>query len=273
MPISEEQYLEKVAILQKGVFQSAKPLPGVRRLLADLASTANSSNPVHIALATSSSRENYEQKTTFLKDLFSLFPSTRRVFGDNPLVKGRGKPLPDIYLLALESINKELREQGESEIKPEECLVFEDSVSGVEAGRRAGMQVAWVPLQPLLEIYSDVKPQVLAGMVGETDRVYVPSLAKPEAWRAISPGRPGQPNDGYGRLYSSLENFPYDSYGIQIPESSIPEESVAKRGLSYCMSLLAPIGNALWRGGTWVGSRNEGAFVKKLFKPLLSSSS
>lgn len=272
MPITEEQYLEKVKTLQKKMFPTAKPLPGVRRLLADLASTADSDNPVHIALATSSTQSNFELKTSYLKDLFAVFPTTRRVFGDNPLVKGRGKPLPDIYLLALESINSELREQGEAEIKPGECLVFEDSVSGVEAGRRAGMQVAWVPLKPLLEIYSEVQPQVLAGMVGETDRLDVPCLAEPEAWRANSPGQPGHVNDGYGRLYSSLENFPYETYGIRIPES-IPQESLAKRGLAYCMSLFAPIGNAVWRGGTWVGSRHEGAFFKKLFEPLLSSSS
>ncbi|MBE3049202.1 HAD-IA family hydrolase, partial [Candidatus Bathyarchaeota archaeon] len=30
---------------------------------------------------------------------------------------------------------------GEKAVTPAECLVFEDSVTGVEAGRRAGMRV------------------------------------------------------------------------------------------------------------------------------------
>jgi len=67
------------------------------------------------------------------------------VLGDDARVApGRGKPAPDIYLLALELLNKVIREEGrEQELRPEECLVLEDSVPGVEAGRRAGCQVVW----------------------------------------------------------------------------------------------------------------------------------
>ena len=58
------------------------------------------------------------------------------VLGDDPrMPKGRGKPTPDIYLLALECINKELRLKVEPIIYPEECLVLENSVPRVEAGR------------------------------------------------------------------------------------------------------------------------------------------
>lgn len=56
----------------------------------------------------------------------------------------KGKPDPFIYLLALKTINDALPPDGSIEnIKPSECLVFEDSVPGVEAGRRAGCQVVW----------------------------------------------------------------------------------------------------------------------------------
>jgi len=45
-----------------------------------------------------------------------------------------GKPDPEVYLLAARSI----------ETEPTDCLVFEDSVVGVQAARRAGMRVIGV---------------------------------------------------------------------------------------------------------------------------------
>lgn len=44
---------------------------------------------------------------------------------------GKGKPAPDVFLRAAELLGK----------KPEECVVIEDSLAGVEAGLSAGMQV------------------------------------------------------------------------------------------------------------------------------------
>lgn len=78
---------------------------------------------------------------------------------------GRGKPAPDIFLLALQVINESLS-GGEKAIEPSECLVFEDSVRGVEAGRRAGMRVVWVPLLGLAAEYEKRDKGVLAGRTG-----------------------------------------------------------------------------------------------------------
>jgi beta-phosphoglucomutase-like phosphatase (HAD superfamily) len=47
----------------------------------------------------------------------------------------RGKPQPDIYLLAASRL----------EVDPRECLAFEDSNCGVLAASRAGMRVVMVP--------------------------------------------------------------------------------------------------------------------------------
>lgn len=46
----------------------------------------------------------------------------------------KGKPAPDIYLLVAECLN----------IKPENCLVFEDIPEGILAGKSAGMRVCAV---------------------------------------------------------------------------------------------------------------------------------
>jgi len=81
------------------------------------------------------------------------------------LEKGRGKPAPDIFLMALQSINKSL-DKDEPLITPTECLVFEDSVPGVEAGRRAKMRVIWVPHQGLEAEYKGKEELILAGRTG-----------------------------------------------------------------------------------------------------------
>ncbi len=46
----------------------------------------------------------------------------------------KGKPAPDIYLLAA----------SELQVAPENCLVFEDIIPGIQAGKAAGMKVCGV---------------------------------------------------------------------------------------------------------------------------------
>jgi beta-phosphoglucomutase-like phosphatase (HAD superfamily) len=48
----------------------------------------------------------------------------------------RPKPFPDCFLAALEL----LRKHGSTDLEPQDCLVFEDSIRGVEAAKRAGMR-------------------------------------------------------------------------------------------------------------------------------------
>lgn len=176
--------------------------------------------------------------------------------GDDPRIpKGQGKPAPDIYLLALETINADLRarraaasasgrdpEDEEEEIKPEECLVFEDSVPGVEAGRRAGMRVVWCPHPELLKEYRGREEEVLAGIahgflgVGdeseEDEEVGLhangnghgngtgasEALQRCNNKRALvgKRGPPGVIGDGWAELRATLEDFPYAKYGIAV---------------------------------------------------------
>ncbi|KAJ9652209.1 hypothetical protein H2198_008513 [Neophaeococcomyces mojaviensis] len=228
LPISEEAFLERQRELQREAFKHCKPLPGVEVLLRRLSSAhtvmdakSRARSPggdhkrIRLALATSSHGKNYEIKTQGMKKMFSVFPERNRIVGDDPRIpRGRGKPLPDIYLLALETINAEVTggEDPERPITPEECLVFEDSVPGIEAGRRAGMRVIWVPHPGLLEVYKDRVADVLAGRTGEHDET---DLSHQESKPLNgSPGMPGELDDGWAEILSSLEDFNYVKYGI-----------------------------------------------------------
>lgn len=181
---------------------------------------------VSMALCTSSHKGNFDIKTTNLKDMFTVFSPHCRVLGDDPRIpKGRGKPLPDIWLLALKCLNEELQAEDENarEITPEECLVFEDSVPGVESGRRAGMRVIWVPHPGLLEVYKDRVDEVLAGRTGEhdaSDLAHQDSTPLPG-----SPGNVGELNDGWAEMLSSLAEFDYRKYGIDHEDQRYRSES------------------------------------------------
>jgi len=56
------------------------------------------------------------------------------------------KPAPDIFLITAKALGAD----------PRECLVLEDSVNGVKAGRAAGMQVCMVP--DLIPFHADLAP-------------------------------------------------------------------------------------------------------------------
>lgn len=237
LPISQEQFLERQRELQAEAFKNCKPLPGVESLLRRLQdshtksygaskSPAGGNRQIRLALATSSHSKNYEIKTQNLKELFSVFPDRHIVVGDDHRVpKGRGKPLPDIYLLALQMINETLLTEGESErpIAPEECLVFEDSVPGVEAGRRAGMRVVWCPHPGLRDVYKDREEEVLAGRTGEhkeDDLDHTEGIPL-----AGSPGQVGEIEDGWAELMMTLEHFEFEKYGIEVSDSRFVSEN------------------------------------------------
>lgn len=228
LPISFEEFYAKTKILQTKYFPLTQPLPGAEALL-----TAISKSPVQMALATSSHKSNFHLKTDHQQDVFAVFADQHRVMGDDPRIRpGRGKPAPDIYLLALKTINDRLKTEGEAEIYPEECLVFEDSVPGVEAGRRAGMQVLWCPHEGLLNEYKGREKEVLAGLTGEhkddadeggktAREVKEDVQGKEERIHRRIEGKPGEIDDGWAVFVKSLEEFPYEWYGIERQSPSL----------------------------------------------------
>lgn len=216
LPISREEFMSKIQVLQKEHFPKTKALPGVPELLETLSLKTD----VEMALATSSHEANFRLKTDHQQELFTAFTPEHRVLGDDKRIPpGRGKPAPDIYLLALETINARLRQEKGKEILPEECLVFEDSVPGVEAGRRAGMQAVWCPHEGLLKEYAGREDKVLAGLMGE----HKENEEKDEEIGTVThdgqsrkKGAPGEIGDGWGVLLKTLVNFPYEQYGIKV---------------------------------------------------------
>lgn len=234
LPVSNEEFAAQQAALQKEQFPTTKPLPGVAQLLEELGRTRwwdlqqqqeqdqqpqQQPKRVHIALATSSNSTNFAIKTSHLSDLFSVFPSAHRVLGDDPRIQaGRGKPLPDIYLLALATINAALP-PTEQPITPQECLVFEDSVPGVEAGRRAGMRVIWCPHPKLKELYIGQEDAILAGRMGA-------------AGEGVDEHQLGQPGDGWGQYLETLEAFPYEKYGIVVPPKEVNQDEKMRESAS-----------------------------------------
>ncbi|MCJ1318890.1 hypothetical protein MMC15_004222 [Xylographa vitiligo] len=203
LPISSSEFSAQSVALKEKHFPSTKPLPGVPALLRNLEEAG-----VQLALATSSNKRNFGLKTAHLPELFGCFAEERRVLGDDERIKpGRGKPAPDIYLLAMEMVNMGLSRRGEKEVRREECLVFEDSVQGIEAGRRSGMRVVWCPHPGLAKEFKGRDEMVLAGQIGERSDVEE---------KEIVPGWPGEISDGWGEKLESLEHFDYTKYGIKL---------------------------------------------------------
>lgn len=96
-------------------------IPGAREFILGLKERG-----VKLAIVTSSNDLK-------MQNVYRLHPEVKKVF--DVIVTAdkitRSKPDPECYLLAASELG----------VKKEECVVFEDSFSGLEAGRRAEMKV------------------------------------------------------------------------------------------------------------------------------------
>ena len=83
---------------------------------------------IKMGIATSNSRKLVElvTKANGISDFFDYVCTATEV--------QRGKPEPDIYLRVAKGLNKD----------PKKCLVFEDVINGIIAGKRANMKVCAV---------------------------------------------------------------------------------------------------------------------------------
>ena len=111
MVSKNEDYLERISGMS-----SEDLLPGVRKVLDYLEAEA-----VPFALGSAS-----KNARPILKNLGIHHKFTAIVDGNDV---HKAKPDPEVFLIAAKKLQKE----------PSDCVVFEDSVAGVEAANRAGM--------------------------------------------------------------------------------------------------------------------------------------
>ncbi|KAK8642153.1 hypothetical protein V6N13_011510 [Hibiscus sabdariffa] len=145
LPCGKDEFLAELYPVFSAQLCNIKPLPGANRLLKHL-----SGHGVPMALASNSPRGNIESKISYQgwKDYFSVI-----VGGDEVTA---GKPNPEIFLEAAKRLNRE----------PSSCLVIEDSIPGVTAGKAAGMEVVAVPSVPKqTDLYTPAADEVINSLL------------------------------------------------------------------------------------------------------------
>jgi len=114
---------DKEAMFRDIYTEIAQPIAGLMNFIGDL-----KSNNVKTGIATSAPVENLDAVLSRipLRHQMESLLSERDVT--------RHKPFPDVYLKSATNLG----------VSPEQCVVFEDSISGVQAGLNAGMKVVGV---------------------------------------------------------------------------------------------------------------------------------
>lgn len=128
----KEAYYRKLCIEYRERFHLTE---GLERFL-----DAAKEKGIPMTIATAANLANVE----FYFEYFSLerwFDKDKVVYDDATL---KGKPNPDIYLRAMKRLN----------VKPEDCVVFEDAVSGVISAHAAGAR-------QIIGIYGDSNQELL----------------------------------------------------------------------------------------------------------------
>jgi beta-phosphoglucomutase family hydrolase len=109
---------DKEESFRRRIGSNLKPLPGVIALLKSL-----KEHRFKMALASSAPMENIQLLTQSL-GIDGYFQS---VISDEDVTEG--KPSPQVFRLASQKLG----------VKPENCIVIEDAITGIAAAKRAGM--------------------------------------------------------------------------------------------------------------------------------------
>ena len=117
---AEKYYLRKEEIYREMFEPDIKPIQGLEHLLKEI-----QDHGVDMAIATSGIQVNID----FMFRHIPIQQFFKRVINSDNITKG--KPDPEIFTTTAKALN----------IPPQNCIVFEDSTAGVEAGKAAGMKV------------------------------------------------------------------------------------------------------------------------------------
>lgn len=149
-------YIEKNENYKKAYAPFIKPVNGLERFLQELKDSG-----VKMALASSATPANVE---------FILSHLNIRQYFDSILDSSRlskGKPDPEIFLKAAQDLN----------VPAEDCVVFEDSISGVKAANNAKMKVVAIttthhsgelkPVDLVIDDYADLTTAKLTALFND----------------------------------------------------------------------------------------------------------
>lgn len=118
---------DRVAHMKADIFQQRIPEVAAIHPVAELARSLHGRFPLAVASGSEEPIVRGCLTATGLIDLFDVIVT--------PAYVARGKPAPDMFLLAAEKMG----------IDPATCLVLEDGQSGLDAAKAAGMHSAFVP--------------------------------------------------------------------------------------------------------------------------------
>ncbi|GME83823.1 unnamed protein product [Ambrosiozyma monospora] len=157
-----EELYKITSEMQTDYWPTCQLMPGVAELIKYLHDKG-----IPICVCTSTSKTKFPLKTSHLQDTFKLFDGNV-ITGDHESIVGKGKPLPFIWWLGVDKLNESLKKEGKpGNIKPEECLIFEDAVSGFISGKRAQGYVIWVPNENNLKVIGEQKVKEMVGANNE----------------------------------------------------------------------------------------------------------
>ena len=140
LPESEHDLI-KESLLDFEKNMTFTDIPGVMKFISEL-----KENDIKVGMVTSSDDEKlsavFKQRVGFDK-MFDTIVSANRIT--------QGKPHPMCYLLAAKDLG----------IDPENCYVFEDALSGIQAGTDAGMTVIGLATTNPAEVIQDKVSKVI----------------------------------------------------------------------------------------------------------------
>ncbi len=151
----EEMEFEKESLFRTIYEPNVEPIAGLMKFLKEL-----KEHDVKTAVATSAPRANLDliSEKLDLPMIMESFMASENVT--------KHKPDPEVYLTSAERLG----------MSPDQCVVFEDSFSGVTAAINAGMKVVGVltshskeelpPCDDYIEDYRDMTFERVAGLLG-----------------------------------------------------------------------------------------------------------